>query len=219
MLNMNRATLLGHAGRDPEIRDLKNGDKAAVFTLATTEKWKAPGRRSGRGHGMAPDRGLRPGRRGGRHDGAQGPRGAGRGPDREPQLQGQRGQGPADNRDRGRRAARRGQHTFGAFPGGGGFSRTGRAEMNRIASFVLAALLLGRPSGRHGLGAVLHRAVRQPDLGRVLGVPVPDLDRAALHRQRLGRAGHSQPVPRRSASAARPFRASASRSGSGSRPG
>ena len=41
MLNMNRATLLGHAGRDPEIRELKNGAKAAVFTLATTEKWKA----------------------------------------------------------------------------------------------------------------------------------------------------------------------------------
>ena len=40
MLNMNRATLLGHAGKDPEIRDLKNGGKAAVFTLATTEKWK-----------------------------------------------------------------------------------------------------------------------------------------------------------------------------------
>ena len=39
MLNINRATLLGHAGRDPEIRDLKNGGKAAVFTLATTEKW------------------------------------------------------------------------------------------------------------------------------------------------------------------------------------
>ncbi|MDE0048763.1 MAG: single-stranded DNA-binding protein [Rhodospirillales bacterium] len=39
MLNMNRATLLGHAGRDPEMRDLKNGGKAAVFTLATTEKW------------------------------------------------------------------------------------------------------------------------------------------------------------------------------------
>ena len=39
MLNMNRATLLGHAGRDPDIRDLKNGGKAAVFTLATTEKW------------------------------------------------------------------------------------------------------------------------------------------------------------------------------------
>ena len=39
MLNMNRATLLGHAGRDPEIRDLDNGGRAAVFTLATTEKW------------------------------------------------------------------------------------------------------------------------------------------------------------------------------------
>ena len=40
VLNMNRATLLGHAGRDPEIRDLANGEKAATFTLATTEKWK-----------------------------------------------------------------------------------------------------------------------------------------------------------------------------------
>ena len=40
MLNMNRATLLGHAGRDPEIRELNNGGRAAVFTLATTEKWK-----------------------------------------------------------------------------------------------------------------------------------------------------------------------------------
>ncbi len=40
MLNLNRATLLGHAGRDPEIRDLANGEKAATFTLATTEKWK-----------------------------------------------------------------------------------------------------------------------------------------------------------------------------------
>ncbi len=39
MLNMNRATLVGHAGRDPEIRDLKNGGKATTFTLATTEKW------------------------------------------------------------------------------------------------------------------------------------------------------------------------------------
>jgi len=40
MLNMNRATLLGHAGRDPEIRALKGGGKAAVFTLATTDRWK-----------------------------------------------------------------------------------------------------------------------------------------------------------------------------------
>ena len=39
MLNMNRATLVGHAGRDPEIRDLKNGGRAATFSLATTGKW------------------------------------------------------------------------------------------------------------------------------------------------------------------------------------
>ena len=39
MLHMNRATLVGHAGRDPEMRDLKKGGRAAVFTLATTEKW------------------------------------------------------------------------------------------------------------------------------------------------------------------------------------
>ena len=39
MLNMNRATLLGHAGRDPEIRDLAKGERAASFTLATTERW------------------------------------------------------------------------------------------------------------------------------------------------------------------------------------
>ena len=40
MLNMNRATLLGHAGRDPEVRDLRNGEKAASFPMATTERWK-----------------------------------------------------------------------------------------------------------------------------------------------------------------------------------
>ena len=51
----------------------------------------------------------------------------------------------------------------------------------------------GRAVGRAGLGAVLHRALREPDLGRLLGVPVPDLDRADRHRQRLGRAGHAEP--------------------------
>ncbi len=40
MLTMNRATLLGHAGRDPEIRTLPNGGKAASFSLATAERWK-----------------------------------------------------------------------------------------------------------------------------------------------------------------------------------
>ena len=39
MLNMNRATLVGHAGRDPDVRDLKNGGRAATFSLATTGKW------------------------------------------------------------------------------------------------------------------------------------------------------------------------------------
>ncbi len=39
MLTVNRATLVGHAGRDPEIRELKNGGKAAAFPLATAEKW------------------------------------------------------------------------------------------------------------------------------------------------------------------------------------
>ena len=40
MLNMNRVTLLGHAGRDPEVRTIKNGEKTATFSLATTEKWR-----------------------------------------------------------------------------------------------------------------------------------------------------------------------------------
>ncbi len=39
MLTVNRATLVGHAGRDPEIRELKNGGRAASFSLATVEKW------------------------------------------------------------------------------------------------------------------------------------------------------------------------------------
>ena len=40
MLNMNRVTLLGHAGRDPEIRTMKSGEKTVTFSLATTEKWR-----------------------------------------------------------------------------------------------------------------------------------------------------------------------------------
>ncbi len=39
MLTVNRATLVGHAGRDPEIRALPNGGRAATFPLATAEKW------------------------------------------------------------------------------------------------------------------------------------------------------------------------------------
>ena len=40
MLHINRVTLLGHAGRNPDIRAMPNGGKAAVFSLATTEKRK-----------------------------------------------------------------------------------------------------------------------------------------------------------------------------------
>ena len=39
MLTVNRATLVGHVGRDPEIRVLPNGGRAATFSLATAEKW------------------------------------------------------------------------------------------------------------------------------------------------------------------------------------
>jgi len=40
MLNMNRATLLGNAGRDPETRQTASGNKVAKFTLATTERFR-----------------------------------------------------------------------------------------------------------------------------------------------------------------------------------
>ena len=40
MLHINRVTLLGHAGRDPDIRALPDGGRAAGFSLATTERWK-----------------------------------------------------------------------------------------------------------------------------------------------------------------------------------
>lgn len=40
MLHMNRVTLLGHAGRDPEARDLREGERTASFTLATARRWK-----------------------------------------------------------------------------------------------------------------------------------------------------------------------------------
>ena len=40
MLHINRVTLLGYAGGDPEIRDLPGGGRAATFRLATTERWK-----------------------------------------------------------------------------------------------------------------------------------------------------------------------------------
>ena len=40
MLTMNRATLVGHAGRNPETRTLPSGDEVALFSLATNERFK-----------------------------------------------------------------------------------------------------------------------------------------------------------------------------------
>lgn len=40
MLHINRATLLGHAGHDPEIHRFKSGDRVANLSLATTRRWK-----------------------------------------------------------------------------------------------------------------------------------------------------------------------------------
>ena len=40
MLDINRVTLLGRAGRDARLRDLQGGEKAASFSLATTARWE-----------------------------------------------------------------------------------------------------------------------------------------------------------------------------------
>ena len=41
MLNVNRVTLLGYVGRDPEFHSNAGGDRAARFSLATTERWRS----------------------------------------------------------------------------------------------------------------------------------------------------------------------------------
>ena len=40
MASLNRATLIGNLGADPEIRYLPNGKATASFSLATTDTWK-----------------------------------------------------------------------------------------------------------------------------------------------------------------------------------
>ena len=40
MADMNRASLFGRLGKDPEIRTMESGDKVASFSFATGEKWK-----------------------------------------------------------------------------------------------------------------------------------------------------------------------------------
>jgi single-strand DNA-binding protein len=37
--SLNRVTLIGHLGADPEIRDLPDGGKFANFSVATTDSW------------------------------------------------------------------------------------------------------------------------------------------------------------------------------------
>lgn len=39
-LGINRVTLLGHVGRDPEVRRMADGATVAQLTLATTERWR-----------------------------------------------------------------------------------------------------------------------------------------------------------------------------------
>lgn len=36
---MNKVTLIGNLGKDPEIRSTKQGDEIATFSLATSERW------------------------------------------------------------------------------------------------------------------------------------------------------------------------------------
>ena len=43
MLDVNRVTLFGRAGRDAELRTLPSGDRCATFTLATTARWRRRG--------------------------------------------------------------------------------------------------------------------------------------------------------------------------------
>ena len=37
---LNKVTLIGRLGKDPEIKELPSGDSVANFSIATTEKWK-----------------------------------------------------------------------------------------------------------------------------------------------------------------------------------
>lgn len=37
---LNRASLIGRVGKDPELQNTKKGESVSFFSLATTEKWK-----------------------------------------------------------------------------------------------------------------------------------------------------------------------------------
>lgn len=40
MADLNRASLMGRLGKDPEIRTTQSGERVASFSIATGEKWK-----------------------------------------------------------------------------------------------------------------------------------------------------------------------------------
>jgi single-strand DNA-binding protein len=40
MSSVNKVILVGHLGKDPEIRSFSNGEQVANVSLATTDKWK-----------------------------------------------------------------------------------------------------------------------------------------------------------------------------------
>ena len=39
-ISLNKVTLIGHLGRDPEFRSTQNNTRIAVFNLATSEVWR-----------------------------------------------------------------------------------------------------------------------------------------------------------------------------------
>ncbi len=41
--SVNKVTLVGNLGRDPEIRAMQNGDKIVQLSIATSDKWKDKG--------------------------------------------------------------------------------------------------------------------------------------------------------------------------------
>lgn len=40
MGSLNKVSLIGHLGKDPEIRSLNSGDRVCNFSLATSERWR-----------------------------------------------------------------------------------------------------------------------------------------------------------------------------------
>ena len=47
-MSVNKVILIGHVGKEPEIKRFANGNSAANFSLATTEKWTKDGEKKER---------------------------------------------------------------------------------------------------------------------------------------------------------------------------